>query len=102
MRIPIKAARTIGQAYGFDQVVILARNSETGMQHVTTWGRNRALCAIAGELGDDAKRDLLGWPEEAIALNEPSRPIDKGTPIPDATPENTKALAKIEEKRRGG
>lgn len=66
MRIPIKTARELGQAFDFDQVIIMARNSRTNMQHVTTWGSTRELCDETALVANDIKAMALGWPPEAI------------------------------------
>jgi hypothetical protein len=56
--IPISAAKTIAEAYGYHQVVIVARRvgdgedgGEDGGEHVTTYGVDKANCAIAARIG---------------------------------------------------
>lgn len=66
MRIPIKTAKEIGQAFDYDQVIIIARNSQTGQQHVTTWGSTRDLCDKIGQVANHIKALALGWPPHAI------------------------------------
>ena len=47
-RIPIAAAKRIGEQYGYDQVIIVARKIGVGgRQWHTTWGRNKAHCNAA-------------------------------------------------------
>lgn len=65
-RIPIAAAERIAKAYGYDQVVIIARKvGEDGGEHVTTYGVNKAHCDSAAAQGRALKR-FMGWPEEAL------------------------------------
>lgn len=55
-RIPIKAAREVGKAYGYDQVIIIARHfDEAGHEDQgwsTTWGRDRRNCQTAAGIGN--------------------------------------------------
>ena len=61
--IPIEAGKEIATKYGYDQVVIVARKvGEGGGEHVTTYGVNKANCAIAARIGDFFKHKLMGWP----------------------------------------
>lgn len=64
MRIPIKDAKLIANTYGYDIVAIVAYNSKTNKQHVTTYGRSKQECKWAAVLGNRIKREILGWPEE--------------------------------------
>jgi hypothetical protein len=60
--IPISAARKIAETYGFDQVVILARSvGSDGIEHVTTYGVDKANCAVAARMGDYLKHNIMGW-----------------------------------------
>lgn len=61
-RIPIAAAQRIAEAYGYDQVVIVARKVGEG-EHVTTYGVDRAHCASAAAQGRALKK-FMGWPED--------------------------------------
>lgn len=76
--IPIKAGREIAERYGYDQIVIIARKvdqpagaGETakdavqGGEHVTTYGRDKAHCAVAAGMGNFFKHKLMGWPGPA-------------------------------------
>ena len=62
-KIPIESAKTIGQDYGYDQVIIVAWDSKTGTEHVTTWGSDKKNCKQAADGGNWVKR-AMGWPEE--------------------------------------
>ena len=65
--IPIGAAKAIGEKYGYDQVIIIARAvTDTVMQleggeHCTTWGRTKYNCKIAGDIGNFLKYKVMGW-----------------------------------------
>lgn len=65
--IPIAAARRIAQLYGYDQVVIVARRVDSGVdgdphgEHVTTYGVNKAHCAVAARVGNFFKFNLMKW-----------------------------------------
>ena len=59
---PESAAKKIAMAYGYDQVVIIARKvGEDGGEHVTTYGVDKAHCDSAAKQGDALKR-FMGWP----------------------------------------
>ena len=62
--IPISAARTIAEAYGYHQVVIVARrvgDGEDGGEHVTTYGVDKENCTVAARIGDFIKTKIMGW-----------------------------------------
>ena len=66
--IPVSAAERIAKTYGYDQVIIIARRegedpSPCG-EHVTTYGRDKAHCAIAARIGDFLKFKVMGWIRE--------------------------------------
>lgn len=52
----------IGVGYGWDQVIVVAWDANTGSEHVTTWGSNAKYCNQAAEGGNFVKK-ALGWPE---------------------------------------
>jgi hypothetical protein len=61
--IPISTAKQIAKAYGYDQVVIIARDiGEDGGEHVTTYGTDKANCEVAARIGDFIKHKIMGWP----------------------------------------
>ena len=63
--IPISAARKIADAYGYDQVVIVARKvGAGGCEHVTTYGVDKANCEVAARTGDFLKYKIMGWRNE--------------------------------------
>lgn len=63
-RIPIAAAQRVAEQYGYDQVVVVARKvGGDGGEHVTTYGVNKANCAVAARIGDFIKHKIMEWPE---------------------------------------
>jgi len=63
--IPISAAKRIAESYGYDQVVIIARAVGIG-EHVTTYGRDKANCSVAAQIGDFLKFKVMGWVKEQV------------------------------------
>ena len=66
--IPISAARKIAEAYGYDQVVVIARKVGSGEEphgeHCTTYGVDKANCDVAARIGDFLKFKVMGWAKE--------------------------------------
>jgi hypothetical protein len=64
--IPIAAAEQIAKAYGYDQVIVIARRVGDKPyphgEHVTTYGVNPTHCNIAAKVGDYLKHHIMGWP----------------------------------------
>ncbi len=71
--IPITAAKRIAEAYGYDQVIIIARRvgeaPEPAGEHVTTYGINKVHCSIAARCGAALKR-FMGWPDDTVATTD--------------------------------
>lgn len=69
--IPIRAARQIAEAYGYDQIIIIARRAGDSPnphgEHCTTYGRTKAHCDVAARIGDFLKFKVMGWTEERPA-----------------------------------
>lgn len=67
-QIPIAAARRIAEAYGYDQVVIVARkigeDSVPHGEHCTTYGVDKANCDVAARIGNFFKFKLMKWTGE--------------------------------------
>lgn len=62
--IPVSAAKHIAKTYGYDQVIIVARMvGDDGVEHCTTYGRDKAHCAVAARCGDFLKHKVMGWHE---------------------------------------
>jgi hypothetical protein len=64
--IPIAAGKEIAEAYGYDQVLILARKVGN-REHVTTFGVDKVNCVVAARMGDFLKHKLMGWPRDDAA-----------------------------------
>jgi len=62
IKIPISAAKQIAEKYGYDQVVVIARAVGEG-EHVTTYGKDKANCKVAAQIGDFLKFKVMGWLE---------------------------------------
>lgn len=63
--IPVSAAKHIANAFGYHQVVIIARRHGTGgSEHVTTYGVDKENCAVAAKIGDFLKHKVMNWKEE--------------------------------------
>lgn len=60
-RIPINAAKDIGENYAYSQVIIVAWDKDTGTTHVTTWGKSLSDCEQAA-IGGNFVKKALGWP----------------------------------------
>lgn len=60
-QIPIAAAERIAKEYGYEQVVIFARQTgEDGGEHMTTYGATPVHCRVAAKIGETLKR-FMGW-----------------------------------------
>jgi hypothetical protein len=78
--IPVHAARSIAEQYGYDQVIIIARrvrDDDSGGEHCTTYGRNAAHCEVAAHCGDFLKHEVMKW------HREPPAPLADGNGSPD-------------------
>jgi hypothetical protein len=63
--IPISAGKEIADKFGYDQVVIIARKcGESGLEHVTTYGVNKAHCDVAAKIGNFIKFKIMKWENE--------------------------------------
>jgi hypothetical protein len=64
-RIPISAAARIAKTYGYDQVIIIARNVGEDPaphgEHCTTFGVDKENCRVAAMIGDFLKHKVMGW-----------------------------------------
>lgn len=67
-KIPISAARQIAKDYGYEQVVIIGRrHSDNAVEHVTTYGVDKANCEVAAKMGDVLKK-AMGWQKSPKGL----------------------------------
>jgi hypothetical protein len=63
--IPISAARVIAKNFGYDQVIIIARKvGDDGIEHVTTYGKDKQNCDVAELIGEFLKFKVMGWNSE--------------------------------------
>ena len=54
--IPISKAKEIANQFGYEQVIIFARlTGDNGMEHMTTYGKNKEHCDIATKIGNFLK-----------------------------------------------
>lgn len=61
-RMPIKAARDVGDAYGLSQVLLVGLDADGARAHVVTWGKTLEDCKLAADAGNNLKR-IMGWPD---------------------------------------
>lgn len=61
-RIPISAAKQIAEKYGYDQVMIYAREvGEGGGEHMTTYGVTKAHCDAIAKIASYLQTKIMGW-----------------------------------------
>ena len=59
-RIPVSAAKAVGEAHNCQQVILLAWDGK--LTHVVTWGKTTEDCAQAAT-GGNLLKEKWGWPE---------------------------------------
>lgn len=64
-RIPISAAKSVANDFGYTQVIITAFDKTTSTTSVCTYGKSQEDCQQAAQGGNFVKK-ALGWPESAI------------------------------------
>lgn len=63
-RIPISCAKKIAEQYGYQQVLIYARDPiGTGNEHMTTYGTSKELCSAMAVFAKQLQKHL-GWTGE--------------------------------------
>ena len=70
-KITIASAKKIAEDFGYSEIVIYGLDKETGIQHVTTYGKLLSDCDNAAKTGNSFKK-LVGWPDE-MCNAEPAR-----------------------------
>ena len=70
-RIPISDAKAIGEKCGYNQVIVVAWDENTGTTSVCTWGKSLTDCDLAAKGGNFVKK-ALGWPDE-LCHEKPAR-----------------------------
>lgn len=58
--IPILAAKRIAKDYGYDQVIVYGRDTETGREHMTTYGTTKAKCDAVGKIASTMQK-FMDW-----------------------------------------
>jgi len=77
--IPVGAAKEIGERYGYDQVIIIARavtddsKQLEGCEHLTTWGRSTTDKTIAAAAGDHIKYGVMKWEKASTTIHQDFR-----------------------------
>jgi hypothetical protein len=73
-RIPISAAKTIADKYGYDQVIVIARkvgdDPDPHGEHCTTYGVTKEHCKAAARIGDFLKYKIMGWEKPKPTIEE--------------------------------
>lgn len=65
--IPIEKAKEIADSFGYDQIVIIGRAcGENGLEHVTTYGKDKEHCKHASEIGDFVRFEIMKWKKEDV------------------------------------
>ena len=72
--IPSAAAAEIAHAYGYDQVIIIARRvsveAEPGGEHVTSYGVTEEHCSVAALVADHFKFSVMRWDRDDVTVYE--------------------------------
>lgn len=58
--IPILAAKRIAKDYGYDQVIVYGRDTETGREHMTTYGTTKAKCDAVAKIASTMQK-FMDW-----------------------------------------
>lgn len=61
--ISITDAKKIYEKSGYPEIIIFGYDPESGMQHLTTYGKDKKHCKDAADIGNSLKK-FLGWPEK--------------------------------------
>lgn len=76
MEIPISDAKEIAQKRGYDMVIVIGiRNDNSG--HITTYGKTKGFCKIAGYLGQKKLAPIVFGDDGIIANFNYERDIGK-------------------------
>jgi hypothetical protein len=63
-KIHIKEAQDLARIYGYDQVIIYARDCESGIEWMTTYGKTKDHCDAAAKIGNFLQTKIMGWTKE--------------------------------------
>lgn len=62
LRRQFHALRRIVEKYGYNQVIIIARQvGENGGEHCATYGTDKVHCSVAARIGEFLKFKVMGW-----------------------------------------
>lgn len=64
--IPISVAEKIAKDYKYQQIMIYARDCESGQEHMTTYGITKAHCSAAAKIGKFLQDKIIGWNKEQM------------------------------------
>ena len=70
-RIPISDAKKLAEKLGYNRIIILAHDDESGTTSVCTWGKSLEDCSLAAEDGNRLKK-IMRWPAE-LCNDKPAR-----------------------------
>ena len=73
--ITIDMAKEISVKSGYPEIVVFGYDPESGMQHVTTFGKTKKQCVDAARAGNYLKRSL-GWPEKDCHAKPDSKVLE--------------------------
>lgn len=59
--IPISTAKAVAEKYGYEQVMIYARNCTTGAEHMTTYGVTKAHCNAMAKIAKFLQTKIMHW-----------------------------------------
>lgn len=66
--IPILDAKRIAENYNYNQIVIVARKvGDNGIEHVTTYGTDKANCDVAANIGDFLRYEIMKWERKSVS-----------------------------------
>lgn len=71
--IPVAVAEGIAKAYGYHQVVIIARRvgeAGDGGEHCTTYGTDEANKSVAARIGTFLTEKVMNWRRENVTVHE--------------------------------
>lgn len=63
--IPISAGKKIADEFDYDQVIIYVRKiGDDGVEHVTTYGKDKTHCDAVAKIGNHLKYKVFGWDQK--------------------------------------
>lgn len=87
--ITIDRARMIARIFGYEQVIIYGRrHSDKPREHMTTYGVDKANCAVAAQMGKTLQR-FMGWFDQPTQPNPALAAIEFALSMEDDMDGNT-------------